>query len=153
VATSTTSPASRASLVRFSSADEMRDVLGAALTEVDLDEKVGPLVRAADLRMRLVCADLGITLNVCASDDPDHHIEWSFESRGAPKPKLELKMDSAIANRWLQGKASVPIAIARGEIKTKGDARCALLYLPAARLLIEPYRRVLCERYPQLLVG
>jgi hypothetical protein len=61
-------------------------------------------------------------------------------------------MDSDVANGWLQGAESVPVAIARGEISCSGDARCALLYLPAVKLLHEPYRKLLRERYPHLLL-
>jgi hypothetical protein len=150
-----TRPASkttRAAHARFRSAAELREVLDAGLAAVDADEHSGPLVRAANLRLRLACPDLGVTVNVAAAQDPDHHLEWSFSDSGAVKPKLELKMDSEIANGWLQGMVSVPIAIARGEINVSGDARCALLYLPAAKLFIDPYRRLLRERYPHLLL-
>ena len=151
-ATSSRSAPKAATRARFRSAEELREVLDAGLAAVDADERSGPLLRAAELRLRLACPDLGVTVNVAAAQDPDHHLEWSFSGRGAPKPKLELRMDSEIANAWLQGKVSVPIAIARGEIKCSGDARCALLYLPAAKLFIDPYRRLLRERYPHLLL-
>ena len=141
----------RAVRATFRSAEQLREVLDEVLRAVDADEKTGALLRAADLRLRVECTDLDLAVNVRASDDPRRHIEWSFSDRGQPKPKLELKMESAVANRWLQGKESVPIAIARGEIVCTGDARCALLYLPAAKLFNGPYKRVLQERYPHLL--
>jgi hypothetical protein len=145
-------PASRPTRARFRSAEELREVLDAGLAAVDEDERSGPLLRAANLRLRLACPDLGVAVTVAAAQDPVHHLEWSFSDGGVVRPKLELKMDSEIANGWLQGKVSVPIAIARGEIKSSGDARCALLYLPAAKLFIGPYTRLLRERYPHLLL-
>jgi hypothetical protein len=136
---------------KFRSADELHDVLDGLLSAVDADERSGTLLRAADLRLRLECPDLDVVVNVAASEEPGRHIEWSFSDRDAAKAKLELKMDSAVANGWLQGIESVPVAIARGEITASGDARCALLYLPAAKLFHAPYRELLRERYPHLL--
>src|SRR5215218_8900400 len=88
-----------------------------------------------------------------ASRDPDSHIEWTFDERPGWEPRLELTMNSAVANAYLQGRASVPVAIARGEIRCSGDARAALRYLPAAKLIAEPYRELLAAEYPSLVVG
>ena len=57
-------------------------------------------------------------------------------------------MDSDVANRYLQGRESLAIAIARGQVAVRGDSRIALLYLPALRLICEPYRRVVETEYP-----
>ena len=52
-----------------------------------------------------------------------------------------------IANAYLQGKESLAIAIARGRVRYDGDARCALLYVPALR----PRGRALpASRPPQI---
>jgi hypothetical protein len=134
----------------FRSADEMREVLDAALTAVNADRTSGSLLNATGLRLRLECPDLGVVLNLAASDGPDSFIEWRFDDDVPWKPKLELKMDSEIANGWLQGKESIPVAIARGRVRNAGDARCALLYLPAAKLIQDPYRRLVRRRYRHL---
>ncbi len=143
----------RAKRARFRSAAELHDALDGLLTVVDADEQVGALLRAADLRLRLEFVDFGVVLNIVASEDPRRHVEWSFSDRDAAQAKLELSMSSEVANRWLQGVESIPIAIARGEITCSGDARCALLYLPAVKLFNEPYRELLRERHPHLLLG
>ena len=62
-------------------------------------------------------------------------------------------MPAAVANRYLQGRESLAIAIARGEVSCKGEPRTALLYLPAARLLGEPYRRVVEAEFPALVAA
>jgi hypothetical protein len=62
-------------------------------------------------------------------------------------------MDSATANAYLQGKESLAVAIARGKVRCSGESRVALLYLPALRLVVEPYRRLVRERYPHLALG
>ena len=137
---------------RSDTATEFRELLDEALSELDLDERAGPLVRAAGLRMRFDFPDLGMVLNVAASDEPSHHLRWEFSDAVEWEPKLSLTMDSEVANAYLQGKESLAIAIARGRVRAKGDARHALLYVPALRLVTGPYRRLVRREAPHLLV-
>jgi hypothetical protein len=133
----------------FRSAAELREVLDGALTAVNADRTAGSLLNATKLRLRLDIPDLGVVLNLAASDRPDSYIEWQFDD--VPwKPKLELKMDSEVANAWLQGKESIAVAIARRRVSNNGDARCALLYLPATKLIQEQYRRLIRRKYRHL---
>jgi hypothetical protein len=136
----------------FRSAGEFRELLDAVLRVVNADRTAGPLLHATKLRLRLECPDLRVALNLLASDRPDSYIEWSFDDDVPWKPKLELKMDSDCANAWLQGKESIPVAIARRRVTNAGDARSALLYLPATKLIQEPYRRLVRRRYRHLAV-
>ena len=62
-------------------------------------------------------------------------------------------MDSEVANRYLQGKESLAIAIARRRVRCRGESKVALLYVPAMRLLCEPYRRVVAAEYPHLAIA
>ncbi|TMK76053.1 MAG: hypothetical protein E6G48_00090 [Actinobacteria bacterium] len=134
------------------SVTEFRELLDEALSELDTDEKTGPLLRAAGLRTRFDFPDLGMVLNVATSEEPGHHLRWEFSDAVDWEPKLTFSMDSQIANAYLQGKESLAIAIARGRVRYKGDTRCALLYVPALRLVVGPYRRLVRREYPHLLV-
>lgn len=138
---------------KFRSADELREILDRVLSLVDRNERAGPILRATGMRLRLRCPDLGLAVNIAASDSPDSCVSWSFAKRAPWKPKLELTMASAVANAYLQGKASVPVAIARGQIRCHGDARATLLYLPAAKLIIDPYRELVAAEYPHLVIA
>ena len=77
-------------------------------------------------------------------------LRWAFSDEIEWTPKLELEMDSEVANGYLQERESLAVAIARGRVKTSGDAKAALLYIPALRLLARPYRRVVTDEHPQL---
>jgi hypothetical protein len=129
---------------------ELRRLLDEVLSEVDADERAGPLLRAAGLRLRFRFPDLGMVLNVATSDEPEHHLRWRFSDDVDWEPKLELQMDSPVANAYFQGRESLAIGIARGRVKAKGDTRCALLYVPALRLIAEPYRRLVRDQAPHL---
>jgi hypothetical protein len=137
---------------RRGSATEFRELLDEALSELDADPKSGPLLRAAGMRMRFEFTDLGLVLNVAASDDPGHHLRWEFSDAVDWEPRLELRMDSRIANAYLQGKESLAIAIARGRVRLAGDTECALRYVPTLRLVVPPYLRLVRRQYPHLLV-
>jgi hypothetical protein len=138
--------------VAFRSADELREVLDRVLSRIDHDEVAGPLLRATGMRLRLICPDLPATVTIAASEGPDACIEWSFSERPSWSPKLVLTMGSAIANEYFQGRTSVPIAIARGQIECSGDTRAALRYLPAAKLISGPYRELIAAEYRHLLL-
>ena len=137
---------------KFRSAEEMREIVDRVLSQVDRSERAGPLLRATGMHLRLRCPDLDLAVNIAASQSPDACIEWTFAERAPWEPKLELTMGSPTANAYLQGALSVPVAIARGQIKCAGDARAALLYLPAAKLIADPYKELVAAEYPHLVI-
>jgi hypothetical protein len=136
----------------FGSAAELREVLDALLGSVDLDERIGTLVRAAGPRMRFEFTDLAVVLNLGVGDGRRHNLRWRFDDDVDWEARLRLWMDSTTANRYLQGVESLAVAIARGRVRCEGDARAALLYVPAMKLLIEPYRTLVAGRFPALVV-
>ena len=131
---------------------ELRSLLDDALTEVDGDDRSGPLLRAAGLKVRFRFPDVDMVLNVTTSEEAEHYLRWAFSDDVDWEPKLELLMDSQVANAYLQGRESLAIAIARGRVKAKGDTRNALLYVPALRLIVEPYRKLVKDQAPHLAV-
>jgi hypothetical protein len=138
---------------RFTSPAELREVLDALLTAVDADDRAGTLVRAASPRIRFEFTDRGVILNLAAADGREHNLRWRFDDEIDWEPRLRLWMDSAVANRYLQGSESLAIAIARGRVRHEGDARAALRYVPAMRCFVEPYRRLVRDRFPRLAIA
>jgi hypothetical protein len=134
------------------SAQELHDILDDVLEAVEADEAAGTLVLAAAPRLRLEITDRALVLNLAPSDEPGRKLRWRFDDDVDWEPRLRMWMDSATANRYLQGRESLAVAIARGRVRCEGDARTALLYVPAMRLLIEPYRKLVRERFPDLAV-
>ncbi len=133
-------------------AAEFRALLNDVLRETDADDNAGPLLRAAGPRVRFEFPDLPLVLNVAATEDGDHHLTWRFDDEVDWKPKLTLRMDSKVANAYLQGKESLAIAIARGRVRLKGDTQSALLYIPALRLLVASYQRLVTQEHPHLVL-
>lgn len=131
-------------------AGEFRAALEQALEEAGRDDRIGPLICSTGIRLRFVFTDSDLQLNVSTSAD-DQRLRWSFDEVSW-EPKLTLEMATEVANRFLLGQESLAIALARRQVRVRGDSRTALLYLPATRLISEPYRRVVESGFPQLAV-
>ena len=134
----------------FRSKEELCDALDQFLTAIDEDAEVGPTLRAAGVPHRLVFPDLGLICNITASDEPGHQIRWSFSDDVDWEPALTLEMNSDVANRFLQGRENLAIAIARGQIRCRGHARAALGFVPVSPALIRCYRGVVKREFPHL---
>ena len=130
-------------------AEEFRAALEGSLELAAADERIEPVLRAAGLRMRFEFPDCDLRLSVATSNSEEGSLSWSFDEVDWP-PKLELEMDSVVANRFLLGRDSLAVAIARGQARFRGEAQIALLYLPATRLLFEPYKQFVTSEYPTL---
>ena len=134
----------------FRSAAELREVLGRLLAIVDADDRVGPMLRAAHVRTRFEFPDRRLGLNLASADGEAHCVEWSFGGPADWEPKVTLRMDSEVANSWLQGHESLAIAIARGRVRCRGETKSTLIFVPVARLLCDPYKRLIDEEYRHL---
>lgn len=134
----------------FRSAEELREILDAALRAVDADADDGQRVRSCAAPMQFEFTDLKLVLNLSPAESGRHFLHWDFRRTGA-HPKLRLSMDSEFANRLLQGQENPAIAIARGRLKTKiEDVGAALSFFPAVEPLFSRYREIVAEKYPHL---
>ena len=138
----------------FRSGGELREVLDALLGEIDDDPVFGPRLASADLPHRIVHPDLDVVLNVAeAPERSGHMLRWSFSDEVDWTPALTLEMDSAVANRYLQGRVNFAIAVARGEIRVScTEAAAPLAFLPVSAGLIARYRAIVEADYPHLLI-
>lgn len=128
-------------------------MIDAALTLVDADPVVGPILRASGLRGRLELVDLPLTVDLAAAGN-GHCLEWAFDQGPSSEgPRLAMEMSGATANRLLQGIESCAVGAARGEIKITGPGSAALMAMPALRHIARRYGEVISESYPHLLVS
>lgn len=132
-------------------AHEVRAALEQALAVVEADERVGPLVAANELRMRFEFTDSDLSLNVAVAERGGA-LRWSAADDPGWRAQFTLAMSSEVANRYLQGRESLAIAIARGQARVSGGAGAALRCLPATRLISERYRGIVQSHFPRLAV-
>jgi hypothetical protein len=62
-----------------------------------------------------------------------------------------MTMDSAVANRYFQGRENIAMAIARRRIRAGGNVKKALELIPVTKPIFARYREVLEEEYPHLV--
>ena len=137
----------------FASKDELLEVLDRLLVDVDGDPVVGPKLGSTRVPHRFVFPDFDVALDIAPSEGGDHALSWGFSDGGGVESVLTMEMDSGVANRYLQGKENLAIALARGRIRMSCvEARAALSLLPTNRELIARYREIIEREYPHLVL-
>ena len=135
----------------FSSKEELREVLDRLLTDIDGDPVVGPKLGSTRVPHRFVFTDLDFAVDISPSERGDHALRWDFSDHAESKPVLTMEMESGVANRYLQGKENLAIALARGRIRISYvEARAALSLLPTNLELIARYSEIIERDYPHL---
>jgi hypothetical protein len=137
----------------FKSSAEMREVLDRLFTAIDRDQVLGPRLRSTRVAHRFEFPDIDLVCNIAASEEGEHSLRWSFSDDVDWQPALSLAMDSETANRYLQGRENLAIAMARGRIDCRGTVRAALKFLPASPGVIGCYRSIVERDYPHLLLA
>jgi hypothetical protein len=136
----------------YSSATEMREVLEKLLTDIDGDPEVGCSLHEAGTAYRLRCPDIDFVVNVAPDPAGDRGLRWAFSDEIDWEPGLAMETDAATANRVLQGRENLAIAIARGKIDVSCDLRAALHFFELTRPVVHRYRDLVASEYPHLLV-
>jgi hypothetical protein len=137
----------------FKSAEECREVIGRAFELMSRDPDMGPKLRAAETPQRFELPDLDLVVNVAASPAADgvDNLVWEWSDDVAWEPVVTMTMDSAVANRYFQGKENIAMSVARRRIKTSGDVKKALSLLPVTKPVFKLYREMLEREYPHLV--
>ncbi len=128
-------------------------MLDRVFTTMNEDPEMGPRMRDADVSQRLEFTDVGLVINIRAGRPGEQgHLHWEWAEEVDWSPKVRLAMSSKTANRYLQGRENVVLAILRGRIKTGGDLTAALQLIPITKPFYERFRTVIAEEYPHLVV-
>jgi SCP-2 sterol transfer family protein len=133
----------------FRSAEEVREVIDRAFELMSTDADMGRKLRDADTPQRWVFPDLDLVVNVAAGDKENLVWEWSDDVDW--EPEVTMTMESAVANRYFQGKENIAMAVARRRIKTSGNLKKALALVPITKPVFALYREMLQKDYPHLV--
>jgi hypothetical protein len=137
----------------FESPEEFREVMDRVFGLMSTDRDMGPKLRDARTPQRFVFPDVDEVVNITYADDADdeNNLQWEWTDDVPWEAEVEMKMDSAIANKYFQGKENIAMAIARRRIKTSGNVKKALALVPITKPVFEQYRDLLRDEYPHLL--
>src|SRR3954469_24602165 len=116
------------------------------------DADMGPKLRDADAPQRWEFPDLELVVNVTGADEGSRdNLRWEWSDDVDWEPEVYMTMDSAIANRYFQGKENIAMAVARRRIETSGNVRKALALVPVTKPVFPLYRAMLETDYPHLV--
>jgi len=135
----------------FKSAEECREVIDRAFDLMSRDPVIGPKLRYAETPQRWEFPDLGLVVNIDADRDGSGNLRWEWSDDVDWEPEVYMTMDSAIANRYFQGKENIAMAVARRRIETSGNVRKALALVPVTKPVFPLYRAMLETDYPHLV--
>ena len=138
----------------FESPEEFREVMDRVFELMSTDPDMGPKLRDAQTPQRFVFPDVDEVVNITYNDDEsgDDNLYWEWSDDVDWEAEVEMKMDSAVANKYFQGKENVPMALARRRIKSSGDMKAALKLIPITKPVFAQYRGMLEREYPHLVV-
>ena len=137
----------------FRSPAEFREVMDRVFTMMSEDPTMGPKLRDADVPQRFEFTDVDLVVNIrAATEGEDGNLHWEWTDDVDWKPKVRMTMDSAISNKYFQGRENIAMAIARRRIKTGGDVKAALSLIPITKPIYEQYRAYVESEKPHLKV-
>jgi hypothetical protein len=127
----------------FADADEVYAHIGKLFQDIAADPGLEPRLRRADatLQQRLRRPDAQVTVRLVAGQEP---LQVDL-GQTTLQPDVVLQMDADTAHRVWLGRVNVAVALARGDIRTRGPAAAVLRLVP----LIEP----VSARYQAQLEG
>jgi hypothetical protein len=136
----------------FRSAEECREVISRAFELMSRDPAMGPKLRYAEAPQRWEFPDLGLVVNVTGADeDSRENLRWEWSDDVSWQPEVVMTMDSAVANRYFQGKENIAMSVARRRIRTSGNVKKALALVPVTKPVFPQYRAMLESEYPHLV--
>ena len=143
---------------KFRSKEEFVEIMDELFNLMSTDPKMGPKLAAARVPQRWEFTDYRLTLNVTYADPKSakkgQFLKWVWGDEDCDwESEVGMKMKSDVANKSFQGKENVPIAMARGRIKSSGSVPKALKLIPITKPIYRIYREFLeDERYNHLLL-
>ena len=140
-------------MAAFRSGEEFREVMDKVFTLMSTDAEMGPKLRDARVPQRFEFPDQEAVVNITYDDSGgEQNLRWKWSDDVDWEPKVEMTMDSDVANKYFQGKENVPMALARRRIKSSGDVKAALKLMPITKPVFAKYREMLEREYPHLIV-
>jgi hypothetical protein len=140
-------------MAEFRSPEEFREVMDKVFTLMSTDPDMGPKLREARVPQRFEFPDQSAVVNITYDDSGgEQNLRWEWSDEVDWEPKVRMEMDSAVANKYFQGKENVPLALARRRIKSSGDIKSALKLIPITKPVYARYREMVEREYPHLLV-
>ena len=124
----------------FKDAQEVYDTIGKLFADLAEDEEFAPKFRTANTIVQYRHLDPESTITVRLKQDEPTDVDFGDTEM---EPEVVMTMEADTAHRFWLGQVSVPVALARGQIKARG---------PVAKILkLVPFTKPIFPRYKALL--
>lgn len=120
----------------FASEAEVYEHVGRLLQEAAGDDELWAEIARADAVVQVTLRDPDAVLTVRAVPGDEREIELG---PGKLQPDVVLRMDADTLHRLLLGRVNPTLALARGEVTTRGPAAKVLELVPLAQPLAARY--------------
>lgn len=124
----------------FSDADEIDTYIGGMMRAAVEDPVTGPKIRAADLVLRMRYTDPQAEMTIFMKPTP----EVVMGAVGEADVTMTLSGD--IADRFWRGDYSLPLGLAKGQVKAQGPVKKVLKLLPLAKEMFPMYRTAVKDK-------
>ncbi len=124
----------------FKSTDEVHQFIGRIFEEAVKDQSIGPKMAASGVVLKLDYSDPSAIIIV---DMPNRQVHLGQPEGISPNVVMMMKAD--VGHRFWLGKVSIPLALAKGDIRAKGPMPKILKLVPLANELFPRYRGMVEE--------
>jgi hypothetical protein len=121
----------------FNDADEVYRYLGQLFLDLLEDDELAPRFRKADTIVRYVYRNPEAQVTVKLIEGEEGQVDLGPSEL---EPEVTMTMDADVAHRFWLGKVNVTMAMARGQIKTKGPVAKVLALVPLVKNVFPRYR-------------
>ena len=121
----------------FKDEQEVYEHLGALFVGLNADPELAPQFRKANTVVQYVYRNPDSRITVKLLEDEEGQVDLGPTSL---EPEVVMTMDADVAHRFWLGKVNVTIAIARGQIRTKGPVAKVLKLVPLVKPVFPRYR-------------
>jgi SCP-2 sterol transfer family len=123
----------------FASDTEVYKYIGGVFREGLNDPALVPRLRESGVILRVTYTDPDAILTI---DFPGGVVH---EGPVSVRPNVEMVMSADNANRFWLGQLNLAVAMAKGQVRTKGPVAKILKLVPVAKVLFPVYRKALEE--------
>ena len=121
----------------FKDEQEVYEHLGALFVGLNEDAELAPQFRKANTIVQYVYRNPASQITVKLLEDEEGRVDLGPTRL---EPEVVMTMDADVAHRFWLGKVNVTIAIARGQIRTKGPVAKVLKLVPLVKPVFPRYR-------------
>ena len=132
-------------MAKFSSSEDVYNVLGTFFREAATDDQMGPEIQKSKLVIQFTYTDPDSQITIDTTDVADGQYFTVIEGETDKQPDVSLSMKADVANQFWLGKLNLLMALSRRQMVAKGPIPKIMKLLPAITPAYAKYQAYLEE--------